>query len=62
MRVIGLAVVLMLSLAIAPLATQAQQAAKIARIGFMGFNMASKPQQREAFLRGLRDLGYVEGP
>jgi putative ABC transport system substrate-binding protein len=45
----------------APRASEAQQAAKIARIGFLTLNMALNPQLREAFLRGLRDLGYVEG-
>jgi putative tryptophan/tyrosine transport system substrate-binding protein len=43
----------------APLA--AQQAAKIARIGFLATNLATGPHTREAFLQGLRDLGYVEG-
>src|ERR1700694_1631234 len=38
----------------------AQQAAKIARIGFLGDSPAASPR-REAFFQGLRDLGYVEG-
>jgi putative ABC transport system substrate-binding protein len=50
-----------LSVLAAPLAAEAQQAAKIARIGFLTLNLALNPQLREAFLRGLRDLGYVEG-
>ena len=45
----------------APLAAQAQQAAKIARIGYLSFNLATSPHLREAFRQGLRDLGYVEG-
>ncbi len=45
----------------APLAAEGQQAAKVARIGWMGDNPALSPQLREAFLQGLRDLGYVEG-
>jgi putative ABC transport system substrate-binding protein len=45
----------------APLATEAQQAAKIARIGYLAANLAASPQLLEAFLQGLRDLGYVEG-
>jgi putative ABC transport system substrate-binding protein len=45
----------------APLAAGAQQAANIARIGYLAGNLASNPHQREAFLEGLRDLGYVEG-
>jgi putative tryptophan/tyrosine transport system substrate-binding protein len=45
----------------APLAAEAQQAAKVARIGYLGGNRASSPHMHEAFLQGLRDLGYVEG-
>src|SRR6266436_1438885 len=45
----------------APLAAEAQQAAKIARIGYLAANLAANPHLREAFRRGLRDLGYVEG-
>src|SRR5712692_5575876 len=45
----------------APLAVEAQQAAKIARIGFLAANLAPNPHLREAFRQGLRDLGYVEG-
>ena len=44
-----------------PVAANAQQAAKIARIGYLGQNLTSNPQVREAFRQGLRDLGYVEG-
>jgi putative ABC transport system substrate-binding protein len=46
---------------VAPLAAEAQQAAKIARIGYLGNNPAASPHLREAFLQGLRDLAYVEG-
>src|SRR5467141_1017252 len=45
----------------APLAAEAQDAAKIARIGWLSGNMATSPQLPEAFRQGLRDLGYVEG-
>ena len=45
----------------APLAAEAQQAAKIARIGYLSPNLATSPHLREAFRQGLRDLGYVEG-
>src|SRR5438876_5053758 len=48
-------------LLIAPLVAQAQQAAKVARIGYLAANRAANPNQREAFLQGLRDLGYVHG-
>ena len=39
---------------------EAQQAAKVDRIGYLGSKM-SVPQNHEALLQGLRDLGYVEG-
>ncbi len=44
-----------------PLGGSAQQAAKVPRIGYLTGNLASNPHTREAFLQGLRDLGYVEG-
>jgi ABC-type uncharacterized transport system substrate-binding protein len=43
------------------LTAEAQQAAKIARIGYLSPNLATSPHLREAFRQGLRDLGYVEG-
>jgi putative tryptophan/tyrosine transport system substrate-binding protein len=46
---------------ITPLAIEAQQVAKVPRIGFLQLNPAANPHLREAFLQGLRDLGYVEG-
>ena len=50
------------SLLSAPLAAEAQQAARSVRIGFLALDMAgSNPRDREAFLQGLRDLDYVEG-
>jgi len=45
----------------APLAAGAQQADKIARIGYLSLDGATSAGTREAFLQGLRDLGYVEG-
>jgi putative ABC transport system substrate-binding protein len=45
----------------APLAGEAQQADKIARIGYLSLDLATSANLREAFLQGLRDLGYVEG-
>src|SRR5437762_4178695 len=42
---------------VAPFAAEAQQAAKVARIGYLATNLAVC----EAFRQGLRDLGYVEG-
>jgi len=49
-----------LALLSSPLAAEAQQAPKVARIGALGGSSAAN-SQREAFLQGLRDLGYVEG-
>ena len=45
----------------ASLAVQAQQAAKIARIGLLGNDPVGGAHLLEAFRQGLRDLGYVEG-
>ena len=45
----------------APLAAEAQQAAKIPRIGYLANRLAANPDQQGAFLQGLRDLGYVDG-
>jgi putative ABC transport system substrate-binding protein len=45
----------------APLAAEAQQAAKIARIGWLTTNLAAAPHVGGTLLQGLRDLGYVEG-
>src|SRR6266702_5213796 len=44
-----------------PITVRAQQAAKVARIGYLSTNLASNPHHHEAFRQGLRDLGYVDG-
>ena len=45
-----------------PVAVGAQQDAKVARVGYLAINLTGgDPGPREAFLQGLRDLGYVEG-
>ncbi len=44
-----------------PFAAEAQQAAKVARIGFLATNGAVAPHMLDAFRQELRDLGYVEG-
>ncbi len=44
-----------------PVPADAQDAAKVARIGYLGADTASGKHLREAFLQGLSDLGYVEG-
>jgi putative tryptophan/tyrosine transport system substrate-binding protein len=41
---------------------EAQQAKKAPRIGLLApFSASSGSSRRDAFLQGLRDLGYVEG-
>jgi putative ABC transport system substrate-binding protein len=57
---VALTVTLGLTLLAAPLGAEAQQPAKVARIGYLTLNLAANPHLREAFLQGLRDLGYVE--
>jgi len=63
MRLIGLAVILAVSLTLAPLGT-AQPPEKVSRVGYLNPGSSSDPlrQRRlEAFRQGLRELGYVEG-
>jgi putative tryptophan/tyrosine transport system substrate-binding protein len=64
MRLIGLAVVLVLSLLVASLGGQAQQSqpAKLPRIGYLFLQpFAATAHLRDAFRQGLRELGYAEG-
>jgi putative ABC transport system substrate-binding protein len=60
---IGCIVTLTLSLLVAPLAAEAQQPAKVPRVGWLsdGMRAGATSYLHEAFLAGLRDLGYVEG-
>ena len=45
-----------------PLVARAQQQARVARLGFLGFGTPAAAATRvEALRAGLRDLGYVEG-
>src|SRR5262245_22688778 len=60
MRRIGLAVVLTVSLALAPLVAEAQQAGKVYRIGYLDPGEASAGVSR-SFLEALKNLGYTEG-
>jgi ABC-type uncharacterized transport system substrate-binding protein len=60
MRLIGLAVVLAVSLALAPLAAEAQPAEKVARVAILSAGQRSPTGYRE-FLDELRALGWVEG-
>jgi hypothetical protein len=51
-----------LALLAVPLHAEAQPAAKIPRIGFLGPGpIADWSDDREAFRQGLRALGYIEG-
>jgi ABC-type uncharacterized transport system substrate-binding protein len=62
MRLTGLAVILTLSLTLAPLAADAQEAAKVWRIGYLSLQRAEGDKSWvAAFRQGLRELGYVEG-
>jgi putative ABC transport system substrate-binding protein len=46
----------------APLAAEAQSAKKVYRIGFLSLDLAAPPTKPPTnFLRGLLDLGHVEG-
>src|SRR5712691_4583318 len=58
---LAFSITLLLGGLFSPVAAGAQQAAKIARIGYLSGNLASNPHPREAFIQGLRDLGYIEG-
>ena len=60
---VGLLVTLALAILAAPLAADAQQTAKVPTLGWLsdGTLGGSGPSLHEAFLHGLRDLGYVEG-
>jgi putative ABC transport system substrate-binding protein len=62
--VIGLAIVLVLSLALAPLAAEAQQAGKVYRLAWFAFSPPTNPETvalHDAFLQELRAQGFVEG-
>src|SRR6266852_4193561 len=57
------AVLALLAFGAVPLAVQAQQAGKVPRIGVLqaGLPSSGTSPVADAFLEGLRDLGYVEG-
>jgi|SRR6516164_616874 len=57
----ALGVALALALLAAPLASEAEERAKVARIGYLAADIANNPHFREGFRQGLRDLSYVEG-
>jgi len=58
-----LILILVAGLLVAPLAAEAQRPAKVPRIGYLIVSPLADPPsaEREAFLQGLRELGYVEG-
>ncbi len=60
LRTIGLISTLALGLLAGPLPAEAQQAGKMPRIGYLHFR-AGPIATDEAFLQGLRDLGWIEG-
>ena len=55
------AVVLSLSLFVAPFTAFGQAAVKVARLGVLLFSTPATDPNVPAFVAGLRDLGYVEG-
>src|SRR5437867_4576770 len=58
---VAFSITLLLGGLFSPLVAEAQQAAKVPRIGYLNANLAASPHLTEAFRQGLRDLGYVEG-
>ena len=64
MRRIGLAVILVLCIARAPLVAEAQQIRSVPRLGMMSFTTPGQPEEKrriEIFKQALRELGYVQG-
>ncbi len=60
LRPVTLVVTFALGLLAGPLPTEAQQAGKVYRIGWLG-SRSARPTTEIAFRQGLRELGYVEG-
>src|SRR5262245_54828215 len=62
-RTIGRMLILALAVLVAPLATEAQQLTHVYRIGLLTATAPAPERARnlEAFLEGMRALGYVEG-
>ncbi len=62
MRTIGVTLSIALAILAAPLAAEAQQPAKVPRIGYLGPTSPSAGARLlESFRQGLRELGYIEG-
>jgi putative ABC transport system substrate-binding protein len=58
MRRIGLAVVVAVSVSLAPFATEARPARKVWRVGIL---VSANPRSYEDFVDELRKLGYIDG-
>ena len=64
LKSVRLIVILALGLLTTPLVTNAQQAGKVPRIGYLSLVRADAPRTqdvREVIRQGLRDLGWIEG-
>ena len=59
MRRIGLAVALIFSLTIAPLAVEAQPSGEVHRSGVLGAASPESSPHTDALRQGLRELGYL---
>jgi len=59
--VLAFSITLLLGGLVSPVAAEAQQTAKTARIGYLVGSVAGAPNLPEAFRQGLRELGYLEG-
>src|SRR5262245_58098132 len=55
------AIIVTVFLLAAPLAARAQPGGKVSRVGVLANGSATSSPPVDAFRRGLRDLGYVEG-
>ena len=60
LAVTRLATAMVLLVLAAPLTANAQLVSKVPRIGYLTGNLATGLHLRDAFLQGLRDLGYTE--
>src|SRR5881396_2924024 len=63
LRTVGAILALLLGIVAAPVIGEAQRSGAIPRLGYLILSPLAEPPsaEREAFLAGLRDLGYVEG-
>ena len=61
LKTLGLIVILALGILSVPLSSEAQQPAKVPRIGVLSPGSPGPSPLLDAFRQGLRELGYVEG-